>query len=106
MIKINNKKFAESHKEMIDSLFTDKTTCIGFIKRTKRTIIINNLQNERVGIINQHGVFASASKFKSENKYWYNYKAIKLLGTITQAEEYRVLNQLSIDHDHNGRIFK
>jgi len=37
MIIINNKKFAETEKEFVDSVFTNQT-CVGYAKRYKKII--------------------------------------------------------------------
>ena len=54
MITLNKIKFAESEKEMINSLFEGIATCSGYAKRLKHSIKLFNLQHELIDVINEH----------------------------------------------------
>ena len=78
MITLNGKKFAESEKEFIDSLFDPSGTCVGYAKRHKKKISLLDHNKEMVGVI-ANNVLASATKLEN-GKYWYNYATPSLVG--------------------------
>jgi hypothetical protein len=80
VIDLNGKRFARNNKQMVDSLFDGPTTCVGFYKVNKRSIVLMNIQRERIGVINRHRVLCCASK--RDKGYWYSH------GTIPQVGEY------------------
>jgi hypothetical protein len=79
MIILNGKKFAETEKEFTNSLFETGGTCVGYARRTKRTIILEDHNKNRIGVINKWGVLCKASKTE-EGKYWYSFGDIDLIG--------------------------
>jgi len=85
MISINNKKFAESENESLDSLFKGTSTCVGYAKRLKRQIKLFDHQKKLVGIINRFGVLCLATK-QDNGKYWYSYGDIDIIGRYPSFE--------------------
>ena len=79
MITLNGKKFAEFESEFIDSLFDTGGTCVGYAKRNKRSVTLKNMQGEKIGVINAHGVLCAAKKLKN-GKWWYSYADIPEIG--------------------------
>ena len=79
MIILNNKQFAESDSEFTNSLFTSGGTCVGYARKNKRSVTLLNMQKEKIGVINQHGVLCCATKLKS-GQYWYSHADIKEVG--------------------------
>lgn len=78
MIVINGKKFAESDNEFIDSLFDSGGTCVGYAKVYTRFIALQNMQKQRVGIVNHEGVVATATK--RSGGWWYSYGTPDIIG--------------------------
>lgn len=89
MVILNDKKFAENDKEFVSSLFTDKT-CVGYVRKNKKSITIMDHQKNKVGVLNRHGVLCHASKL-DDGKWWYNLATIDLIGEydsyMKQVEE-------------------
>ena len=81
MITLNNKKFAETEAEFIDSLFASGGTCVGYAKKNKSSVTLLDHNKQKIGVINKHGVLGKATK-QLDGKYWYSY------GTIEQIGEY------------------
>ena len=81
MIELIGKKFAESEKEFIDSLFKTGGTCAGYAKRNRESVTLKNMQGLKIGVINKHGVLCKAAKL-DDGKWWYSY------GTIDEVGEY------------------
>lgn len=79
MIILNNKKFAENENEFIDSLFEKGGSCVGYAKKNKSSITIQDHNKNKIGVINKHGCLLNASKLKC-GKWWYNFATIKLIG--------------------------
>lgn len=79
MIELNGKKFAESEQEFINSLFEKGGTCAGYAKRNKASVTLNNMQGEKIGVINNHGVLCKATKLEG-GKWWYSHGAISEVG--------------------------
>ena len=79
MITLNGKKFAESDSEFVDSLFDTDGTCVGYARKNKCSVTLMDMQKEKVGVINKHGVLGCATKQK-DGKYWYSYADIDLIG--------------------------
>jgi len=106
MIILNNKKFAETEDEFINSLFKVGGTCVGYAKRLKRQIKLFNHKKTQVGVINQHGVLGSATPQK-DGKTWYSYMDIKIIGEYkSYAQEKDKIESLSINKDSKGYFFK
>jgi len=78
MLKLNNKKFAESDKEFMGSLFHKDGTCVGYYKVNKKSISIMDMQKNKVGVI-CNNVLGKASK-QEDGKYWYSYGDIGIIG--------------------------
>jgi len=79
MITLNGKKLAESESEFMDSLFQSGGTCVGYAKRNKKSVTILDMQRNKVGMINAHGVLCAATKLDN-GKTWYSYATIKIIG--------------------------
>lgn len=105
MIEINGKKFAETEQEFIDSLFHSPTTCVGYAKRNKRSIVFMTQNKIKVGVINRHGVLCCAT-IRDDGKYWYSFANIKLIGHVGYKEEQDLIDKLTIKKDSTGRYYK
>ena len=97
MITLNGKKFAVNDKEFINSLFDKNGTCVGYYKKNRRTLILMDIQKNRVGVINDNFCLCKASKLSevthdvNAKGYWYSYGDIKIIG------EWKNLNQKDED---------
>ena len=78
MIELNGKKLALNDSEFTGSLFDKGGTCVGYYKINKASISILDMQKNKVGVINKHGVLGSATKV--DNGYWYSEADIKRIG--------------------------
>lgn len=106
MISINGKKFAENDEEMRSSILQSGGTCVGFVKRTKRSVMILDHQKRRVGVINQEGVIGAATLTK-DGQWWYSYADVKIIGRFEKySEQASVADHLSIGKDSKGYLFK
>ena len=79
MITLNNKKFAETEAEFIDSLFASGGTCVGYAKKNKSSVTLLDHNKQKIGVINKHGVLGKATK-QLDGKYWYSYGTIEQIG--------------------------
>jgi len=79
MIILNNKKFASNEEEFINSLFEKEGTCVGYYKKNKSSITLQDHNKQKIGVINKHGVLCAASLLES-GKWWYSFMTIKLIG--------------------------
>lgn len=79
MLTLNGKKFARNDSEFTDSLFQSGGTCVGFYKPRRNSIVLMNMQRERIGVINCHGVLCCATRLDC-GRYWYNFADIKEIG--------------------------
>ncbi len=90
MIILNDKKFALNDNEFINSLFQTGGTCTGYYKVNKRSIMLLNIQREKIGIINKHGVLCCAT-IQKDDIWWYSYTTINEIGEynsyMTQCNE-------------------
>ncbi len=86
MINLNGKRFAKNDNEFTDTLFDNGNTATGFYKVNKNTITIQNMQKEKIGVINEHGLLCKASKLDN-GKWWYSF------ATIDEIGEYDSFNQ-------------
>lgn len=87
MITLNNKKFAETEQEFINSVFS-VPTCSGYAKRHKRKINLYDHNKNLIGVIANRVL--GKTTLMENGKYWYNYADIPLLGDYpykTQREE-------------------
>ena len=78
MIKLNGKEFALNDREFTDSLFTSGGTCAGFYRVNKQSITIMDMQRNKIGVINRHGVLCCATK--TDRGYWYSFATIPQIG--------------------------
>lgn len=102
MIILNKIKFAESEKEMVDSIFHSDGTCCGYAKRLKHKIKLFNLQKELIAVINQHGVLLKA-KLLEDGKVWYGYADVPMLGDYDQSLQFKDIEKLHIKTDIGGK---
>lgn len=102
MIVLNNIKFAESEKEMIDSIFHKNGSCSGYAKRLKHKINLFDLQKNLIAVINQHGVLLKAKEIEG-GKYWYSYADIPLLGEYDQALQFDEIEKLHVKTEVGGK---
>lgn len=79
MITLNGKRFALNDAELTASLFDKAGTCVGYYKRSKGSVILMDMQKERIGVINSQGVMGCATKLEN-GRYWYSYGEIPLVG--------------------------
>ena len=104
MIVLNNKKFAETEDEMIESLFDRTGTCIGYARRNKHSIVLQDIQKNRVGVINQDGCLCCATK--TEDGYWYSYANISLLGKYSYGQMKEDIENLTLKRTGLKRFYK
>ena len=104
MITLNKIKFAESEKEMINSLFEGIATCSGYAKRLKHSIKLFNLQHELIGVINEHGTLVKATLLDN-GKYWYTLADIPLIGEYPYDVMFDDIYKLHIKTDIGGRRY-
>ena len=86
MIIINNKKFAETEKEFVDSVFTNQT-CVGYAKRYKKIINVMDHQKNRIAQLNRWGVLCKATAIE-DGKFWYNFGTIDIIGEFNDMQRY------------------
>ena len=79
MITLNSKKFAETEKEFINSLFEIGGTCVGYAIERKDRIVLTDHNKNRIGVITKHRVLALATK-QDNGKYWYSHGDINIIG--------------------------
>jgi hypothetical protein len=104
MLIIKGHKFAETDTEFTDSLFTDKT-CSGYAKRLKRNIYLMNMQKQKTGFINTHGVIGSCREMEN-GKVWHSYANHEIIGELSFQEYDEILSAVSIGKDKKGYMFK
>ena len=95
MIELNGSKFAANKKEL-----EANPDSVGFYRVNQRTVTIQNLQREKVGVITSRGVLASATKMDC-GRWWYSYATIGVVGeydsyTQEQNEVRGVLKRFNI----------
>ena len=86
MITINKKKYAESEKEFVNSLFSKDGTCFGYAKRYKRSIVLWDHNKIKVGGINKYGVIYKTNRYGLNN---YDM-------SINISEQQDLVNELSV----------
>ena len=104
MIVLNGRKFAENEKEFINSLFDKDGTCTGYAKRNLHSIILQDMQKNRVGVINQDGCLCCATK--TENGYRYSYADIDILGEYSYSQERNDIQTLTLKRVGTKRFYK
>jgi len=104
MITLNGKQFAETDAEMVESLFHPGGTCAGFAKRSVSGVAILDLQKNRVGVINHHGVLCCATPVKDITKnqtdkgYWYSFAPVELVGKYDSYMREREETRAALKH--------
>ena len=86
MITLNGKQFAKNDDEFTNSLFKRGGTCVGFYKAYKRSITLFDMQKNKIGVINRHGVLASATK-QNDGNYWYSYANPSIIGEYDYKQQ-------------------
>jgi hypothetical protein len=105
MITINNKKFAENIHEFMDSLFSGNGTCVGYTKRTKRTLKLLNHKGEHVGTINKFGVLLRVNKMP-DGKVWYSLGTVDIVGSVEDNRFDTVVDSICRRRIWNGKNFE
>jgi hypothetical protein len=77
-IKLNGKLFVNRDSEQVNSLFKSGGTAVGFFQKQGGTVLLFNLQKERIGGINKHGVLHSSVRING--KLWHSFTTIKEVG--------------------------
>lgn len=72
MLEFNGRRFAETEREIIDSLFQPGGTVAGKAKRNARKIDLFELNGRHVGTITRAGIVATASP-QADGRTWYSY---------------------------------
>ena len=94
MIILNGNKFASNDNEFTDSLFQQGGTCVGYYKRLKDSVVLQDHNRNKVGVVNKHGVLCCATK-QENGKYWYSFAPVKLVGEyesyMAEVEELEAL---------------
>lgn len=94
MILLNNRKFAATEKEFINSLFESGGTCSGFYKPMKNRIRLFNPQKVEIGSVTCYGILAKCSILK-DGKKWYSYGTVEEVGEFKSIiEESKQINSL------------
>jgi hypothetical protein len=78
MITLNNKKFAKTENEFINSLFNTGGTCVGYYKPLKKRIKLLDPNKKEIGSINAYGVLGACTLV--EGKKWYSYGTPSIIG--------------------------
>lgn len=94
MITIGNKKFAESEKEFIESLFEGESTCFGYAKRLKNKIKLFDHQKKLKYVINQWGVICTAS-LDFDKPYYFFTDCKREFGIDSIGEENEIINSIA-----------
>lgn len=79
MLTLNGKKFVETDKEAINTLFETGGTFTGYYKRTKTGILLYNHKKQRIGGINLNHVLYRTTK-RADGKYWHSYGDVDGIG--------------------------
>ena len=79
MLTLNGKKFARTDSEFTESLFDPSGTCVGYFRPRGHLIELQNMQRERIGVINAHGVLCRATRLE-DGRFWYSYGDISEIG--------------------------
>ncbi len=77
MIILNEKKFAPTNDQFINSLFEDGGTCVGYYKVNKKSISLYDHQRNKVGVI-ANNVLGTATR--QDKGFWYSYGTPKIIG--------------------------
>ena len=101
MITLNHKKFAETEKEFVESLFSSTGTCTGYAKRYKRKIMLYNAQHVIIGAITRHSVLASATP--KAGGVWYSYGTIAEIGEYPLSAQQADIKKLATGFDWNAQ---
>lgn len=72
MLEFNGRRFAETEREIVDSLFHPGGTVAGKAKRTARKIDLFDLNGAHVGTITRNGIVATATP-QADGRTWYSY---------------------------------
>lgn len=105
MIVFNGYKFAETEKEVIDSLFQGGGTLSGKAKRTKRSIKFYDMQGNIFAVINQELVTGSARKLDN-GKIWYSYMTPYFADNLSMSDKDKEAEKLAVGRDCKGYFFK
>ena len=101
MITLNHKKFAETEKEFVESLFSSTGTCTGYAKRCKRKVMLYNMQHVIIGAITRHGVLAMATP--KAGGVWYSYGTIAEIGEYPLSAQQADIKKLTTGFDWNAQ---
>lgn len=69
MLTLNGKRFTSGKRAVVDTLFQDGGTAVGWYKRNANGVLLYNLKGERIGGINAHGVLYRSTKI--DGRYWH-----------------------------------
>ncbi len=72
MLEFNGRKFAESDREAVESLFNPGGTVHGIAKRKARSIDLFELNGRHAGTITGAGIVATATP-RDDGRTWYSY---------------------------------
>ncbi len=103
MITLNGKKFAESDRETIDSLFDPTGSCVGRAKRYRREIRLYDMRGNIVGFIAH---IVGTSTVQTDGTIWHTYGTPAILGEYPLPKQYADIEACAIGRDTKGRFFK
>ena len=72
MLHFNGKRFAESDREAVESLFTPGGTVDGMAKRKARCIDLMELNGRHAATITRNGIVATATA-QEDGRTWFSY---------------------------------
>lgn len=105
MLTINGQQFAETEKEVIDSLFQPGATVTGKAQRRRRSIHLHRLNGELVGVVTAGGVIGTARRME-DGRNWYSYGDCVLVGPMPLHVMADTVRALSTGRDARGFMFK
>jgi hypothetical protein len=101
MLTIGTARFAETERELIDSLFQAAPTPVGKAKRYRNKIHLHRLNGELVGAVTSGGVIGKARKLEN-GQTWYSYGDCELLPAMTLSESRAAVEALAVARSWRG----
>ncbi|MFG1544865.1 hypothetical protein [Halobacteriovorax sp. ZH2_bin.1] len=97
MLKIQQSSLGESKKDFLEN--RDNNNLKGYLKKFKKHIAIYDSTHTKVGIINAHGVLASATKLDN-GKWWYNFATITEIGLKSDYSYQKEIQEIQTICNH------
>lgn len=90
MLSFNNKRFAETTDEFVNSLFDRNSTCVGYYQLKNNHIILMDQQRRRVGVVTQDAILSTVLY---RNRHWCSTTLPFLIGDYSAAEQKEDINR-------------